>query len=178
MLSLIGYRGTGKSTAGMRLARRLHWNWLDSDTELEQAAGRSIKEIFAADGEREFRRLEREVLKKLLGNSQLVLSTGGGCVLDADTRHDLQQAGHVVWLKASVETIASRILFDRSTESRRPKLTSVGGIEEIRSLVAQREPLYRACASITIDTEGLTLREVVERIVSCLPSQQSGETQP
>lgn len=175
MLSLIGYRGTGKSTVGMRLARHLQWDWLDADNELERRAGRSIKEIFAIDGEPTFRQLEREVLVDLLSRQRLVLSTGGGCVMNAETRRDLIAAGPVVWLRASVETIASRILHDKTTRSRRPNLTAAGGIDEIRVLLAQREPLYRECATITIDTEGLSLREVVTRVLSQLPTDLAGE---
>ena len=175
MLSLIGYRGTGKSTVGMRLARRLKWDWLDADNELERRAGRTIKQIFATDGEPTFRQLEREVLIELLSRQRLVLSTGGGCVLNADTRRDLCAAGPVVWLKASVETIASRILLDKTTKARRPNLTAAGGIDEIRTLLAQREPLYRACATITIDTEELSLSEVVTRIVFQLPTDLTSE---
>ncbi len=178
MLSLIGYRGTGKSTVGMRLARRLQWDWLDADNELERRAGRSIKEIFATDGEPVFRQLEREVLVDLLSRRRLVLSTGGGCVLNAETRRDLRAAGPVVWLRASVETIASRILHDQSTKARRPNLTATGGIDEIRTLLVQREPLYRECATITIDTEGLSFIKVVTQILSQLPADLAGEAQP
>jgi len=175
MLSLIGYRGTGKSTVGMRLARRLKWDWLDADNELERRAGRSIREIFATEGESMFRQLEREVLVDLLSRRRLVLSTGGGCVLNAETRRDLCAAGPVVWLNASVETIASRILHDTTTKARRPNLTTVGGIDEIRVLLAQRAPLYRECATIAIDTEGLSLDEVVARVVSQLPTDLTTE---
>ena len=175
MLSLIGYRGTGKSTVGMRLARRLKWDWLDADNELERRAVRSIQEIFATDGEPTFRQLEREVLVDLLSRQRLVLSTGGGCVMNADTRRDLCAAGPVVWLRASVETIAARILHDKTTKARRPNLTATGGIDEIRTLLAQREPLYRACATITIDTEELSLNEVVTRVVSQLPTDLASE---
>ena len=178
MLSLIGYRGTGKSTVGMRLARRLKWDWLDADNELERRAGRNIKEIFATDGEPTFRQLEREVLVDLLGRQRLVLSTGGGCVMNADTRRDLRAAGPVVWLRASVETIASRILQDKTTNARRPNLTATGGIDEIRALLSQREPLYRECATITIDTEGLSLDEVAARVLSQLPTDLTSEARP
>jgi len=178
MLSLIGYRGTGKSTVGMRLARRLKWDWLDADNELERRAGRTIKQIFATDGEPTFRRLEREVLIDLLSRKRLVLSTGGGCVLNAETRRDLRTAGPVVWLRASVETIASRILLDQTTKSRRPNLTAIGGIDEIKTLLAQREPLYRECATITIETEGLSLGDVATRVLSQLPADFTSEASP
>ena len=159
----------------MRLARRLKWDWLDADNELERRAGHTIKQIFATDGEPTFRRMEREILAELLASQRLVLSTGGGCVLNADTRRDLCAAGPVVWLRASVETIASRILLDKTTKARRPNLTATGGIDEVRTLLAQREPLYRECATITIDTEGLSMGEAVTRILSQLPTELTSE---
>lgn len=170
-LSLIGYRGTGKSTVGMRLARCLKWDWTDTDNEIERRSGRTIKQIFATDGESEFRRLERDAIVDLLRREHLVLSTGGGAILNADTRRDLRTAGPVVWLVASVETIASRILHDASTKSRRPKLTAQGGVAEIRELLARREPLYRECATIVVDTEGLSLGEVVKKVLAQLPDE-------
>jgi shikimate kinase len=178
VLSLIGYRGTGKSTVGMRLARRLNWGWIDADNELERRAGRSIKEIFATDGEPYFRDLERQVIADLIRRQNLVLSTGGGAILNADTRRDLRMAGPVIWLKASIQTIASRILQDKSTASRRPNLTARGGVTEIRDLLAIREPLYLEAATITVDTEGLRLGQVVTAILSQLPADYAVETPP
>ena len=95
--------------------------------------------------------------------------------MNADTRQDLLAAGPVVWLRASIETIASRILHDKTTKARRPNLTATGGIDEIRVLLAQREPLYRECATITIDTEGLSLREAVEQVLLQLPADLTSE---
>lgn len=178
VLSLIGYRGTGKSTVGKRLARRLNWDWVDADHEIERRAGRTIKEIFAEDGEPEFRRLEREALVELLQRDRLVLSTGGGAILNADTRRDLKSAGPIVWLVASVQTIASRILQDQSTKSRRPNLTAQGGIEEIREIMAKREPLYKECATVVLNTEGMRLAQVVDTIVDQLPADLMREVQP
>lgn len=168
VLSLIGYRGTGKSTVGKRLARRLHWDWVDADNEIERRAGRTIKDIFATDGEPLFRQMERDVIAELLQREHLVLSTGGGAILNAETRNDLRAAGSVFWLVASVDTIASRILQDATTSSRRPNLTT-GGIQEIREVLAKREPLYAECAHVTVNTEGLRLAEIVDKIVDQLP---------
>ncbi len=154
----------------MRLARRLKWDWIDADNEVERRAGRSIKEIFATDGEPAFRQLERDVIVDLLQRDGLIMSTGGGAVENPETRRDLHAAGPVVWLSASVQTIAMRILQDASTTSRRPNLTAHGGMTEIREVLARREPLYRGCATIVIDTEGLKLAEVVNAILEQLPS--------
>lgn len=162
----------------MRLARRWHWTWVDSDNEIEQQTGRSIRSIFAEDGEPEFRRIEREVLTDLIRRDKQVLSTGGGAILNADTRADLRVHGPVIWLKASVETIASRILGDSTTLSRRPNLTPQGGIDEIRQILAVREPLYAASATWTIETDGLTLPEVVRRIDDQYPTTPQREATP
>ena len=176
MLSLIGYRGTGKSTVGMRLARRLNWDWIDTDNEVERRAARTIREIFATDGEQVFRQLEREVIADLVQRDRLVLSTGGGAVLNAESRCDLRSAGPVVWLMAPVQTIAQRILQDASTTSRRPNLTPQGGIAEIREVLGQREPLYRECATIVVNTDGLKLADVVSTVMGQLPVDLVRET--
>ncbi len=168
-ITLIGYRGTGKSTLAPRLASKLGFDWVDADVELENCTGRSIREIFATDGEPEFRRIEREILVQLLKRDRLVLAAGGGAILNETTRQDFRAAGPVVWLQANVETIARRILRDGTPTPHRPNLTSTGGVDEIRALIAHREPLYRDCATITLATEGASLETLVQRILTQLP---------
>ncbi|WP_010584389.1 shikimate kinase [Schlesneria paludicola] len=176
LITLIGYRGTGKTTIAPRLAQRLKFDWIDADIELERIAGRSIRDIFATDGEPEFRRLERENLVRLLKRNRLVLATGGGAILNDATRLDLRGAGPVVWLKASVEAISKRILVDGGAFANRPNLTTGGGIDEIRTLVAQREPLYQECATISVPTDSLPIDSVVEQILNQLPANYRQET--
>lgn len=171
VISLIGYRGTGKSTLAAPLAERLGWEWIDADVELERRAGRSIKDIFATDGEPEFRRLERELLAELLQRDRLVLAAGGGAILNELTRRDLQHAGPVIWLKASAESIERRLVADSTTAQRRPNLTAAGGREEIECLLATREPLYRQCASIVLDTDSVPPAALVEQVLTQLPSE-------
>ena len=105
ILTLIGTRGTGKSTVAPLLAERLGWDWIDADVELERRAGRSIREIFASDGEPVFRALERQNLLELLQRDRLVLAAGGGAILNADTRRDFRAAGPVVWLQATPRAV-------------------------------------------------------------------------
>lgn len=174
-ISLIGYRGTGKSTLAPRLASKLNFDWVDADVELENYTGRTIREIFSTDGEPEFRRLEREVLVQLLKRDRLVLAAGGGAILNEATRHDFRAAGPVIWLQASIETITRRILRDGSPTSHRPNLTPTGGIDEIRAMVAHREPLYRECATMTVFTEGASIEFLVQQIISQLPSEYRQE---
>ena len=153
MIILIGYRGTGKTTLAAPLAKRLGWTAVDADVELERRAGRSIREIFDDSGEPEFRRLERETLIELLGRQQLVIAAGGGAILNPETRRDFQQAGSVVWLRASIDTIEQRLYGDATTTQRRPNLTASGGRQEIERLLADRDPLYRECATINVATD-------------------------
>jgi len=163
VITLIGYRGSGKTTVAQSLAARLSWSWIDADAVIEEAAGRTIKEIFATDGESGFRERERRALAELLTQDKLVLAAGGGAILDLDTRRDMKAAGPVVWLQASVARLAERIDADPTTALRRPNLAG-GGIDEIHRLLAEREPLYRECASHSIDTDALSVDEIAERI--------------
>lgn len=153
IISLIGYRGTGKTTVARPLAARLGWTAIDADVELERRAGRSIREIFATDGEPEFRRLERETICDLLRQERLVIAAGGGAILNPLTRADFKAAGAVVWLKACVDTIEQRLHGDATTRERRPNLTASGGRAEIEQMLAFREPLYRECASLIVETD-------------------------
>lgn len=176
ILTLIGYRATGKSTLAKPLAERLGWAWIDADVELERRAGRTIREIFDTDGESEFRRLERETLVDLLSQDRLVIAAGGGAVLNPDTRQGFKDAGPVVWLKASVDTIEQRLFGDMTTAERRPNLTSSGGREEIERLLSQREPIYSDTATLTIQTDEPfpgqasipTIDQLVDRVVTAL----------
>jgi len=153
IITLIGYRGTGKTSVAKPLAERLGWQAIDADVELEARAGRTIREIFNTDGEGEFRRLERETLLDLLSRDCLVIAAGGGAILNPDTRVDIPAAGPVVWLTASADTIEKRLFGDQTTSERRPNLTSQGGRAEIELLLSQREPLYRECSLIEIATD-------------------------
>lgn len=165
VITLIGYRGTGKSTLAGPLAKRLGWDWIDADVELERRAGRSIQDIFATDGEPEFRRLERELLAELLKRDRLVIAAGGGAIGNPETRADMKAAGPVVWLQASADTIERRLATDPTTGQRRPNLTSSGGRQEIERLLAMREPLYRECATIVLDTEQASTEQLVNVVV-------------
>ncbi len=169
VITLIGYRGSGKSVVAQELAGRLGWDWIDTDAAIEQAAGRTIREIFAAEGEAGFRRRERETLAELLNRDRLVVAAGGGAILNGDTRRDMKAAGPVVWLQASIPVLAQRIADDPATAQRRPSLAG-GGTEEITRLLAEREPLYRECASLTVFTDNLSVAEIAERIAVAVKS--------
>ena len=168
ILSLIGYRGCGKTVVAQELGRRLDWPAVDADQLIEEQAGLSIREIFSTQGEAAFRARERQVISQLLTRDRLVLATGGGAILDAGTRVALRQAGPVVWLQAPVDVLRSRIAADLSSSHRRPSLTGLPPADEITALLAVREPLYAACATLVIDTALLTLEEVTDKVLAGL----------
>jgi len=159
-LYLIGMRGTGKSTAGLRVAELLKVPFLDSDRLVEQRAGQSVHEIFASQGEEVFRLLEREVMLELLQRQGVVVATGGGCVLDAQVRQGLRAQRPVVWLSAPVDALRKRI---RGTD--RPPLMAGTARLQLEALMAAREPLYERCADQRLDTGTLTVEDVAGALV-------------
>jgi shikimate kinase len=128
---LIGYRGTGKSSAARELAARLEFAWVDADDVVEQDAGKTIAAIFADEGEAAFRDLESRVVATLSRKRRTVVALGGGAVLREENREAIRAAGPVVWLTASVETIFQRLAAHDLSASRRPDLTASGGRVEI-----------------------------------------------
>jgi shikimate kinase len=161
---LIGYRGTGKTTLARNLASRLGWAWADSDLEVEKNAGKSIREIFEDDGEPCFRDWEGRAIADLANRLECVVATGGGAVIRPENRQMIRRSDHVIWLRAKPETILDRIRADHTSVSRRPNLTSHGGLEEIRSLLFQREPWYQECATTSVNTDSRTLTEIADEI--------------
>ncbi len=164
---LIGYRGTGKTTVARLLGARLDRKWVDADDELEKEAGRTIKQIFAEDGESVFRDLETRVLCRLATAEKRVVALGGGVILRDENRRILK-TGAVVWLQAAAETISQRVASDPTTDERRPNLTASGGYDEICRLLRDRLPLYQQCADVEVDTEGRTPDQIVDVILSAL----------
>lgn len=164
IVTLIGSRGCGKSSVGRMLADRIGWNYADADVELETRAGKSIRQIFAEDGETAFRDLEEEMVALLLERDSLVLAAGGGAVMRDATRNRIESAGPVIWLTASPETLYARIHTDDTTSGRRPDLTDEGGLAEVRKLLSRREPVYRATADIIINTEHKSVEQITDEV--------------
>lgn len=169
-LALIGYRGSGKTSLGLWLAKRLAWPCLDTDSLVETATGMSVSEIFSRQGEAAFRTLEAAMLDKALGGPPAVIATGGGIILDEKNRLRLGEACLVVWLTADVETLSKRLQRDEH----RPPLTTLDPLEEIRTLMAVREPLYAALADLTLDTGRQSL-EVAAGIISEFVQKKTAE---
>src|SRR4029078_5972504 len=147
---LIGYRGSGKTTVAAALAKRLGWSWIDADAELERRAGETVKENFARQSGVAFRDLEANILADLVTLDRHIVALGGGAILREANRRLLALRGRVVWLKASPKVLQARITRDTTSAERRPNLTGQGGLAEIRTLLAERTPLYASCADLTV----------------------------
>ena len=167
-LLLVGYRGTGKTATGIKLAQRLGWQFIDTDHELEREAGQTISAIFATAGEPAFRRLETAVLSKAVQRDQVVVSTGGGIVLLPENRAMLTGVGTVVWLKAQVATIQARLSADRRLNDNRPALLGNDVVDEVAEVLRMRTPWYEAVSHFSVDTDERTQQEVADAIVAWL----------
>lgn len=165
---LVGFMGTGKTVTGRVLAERTGMKLLDMDSIIEKRQGKTIPEIFATDGEPAFRDMERELVKELSQQNGLIVSTGGGIVLNPDNITDFEKTGLVVCLTASPETIFKRLEKDTA----RP-LLSGDKKGQIESLLTRRKPLYAAIAH-AVNTDGLTDEQTADRILE-LYALESGD---
>jgi shikimate kinase len=169
-LSLIGCRGTGKSTVGRIVALRLDRTFLDADLEIETRAGRSIPAIFAGWGEPIFRDWEERVLAEVtLSNPAAILATGGGAVLREANRRRIREFGFVVWLTAPPSELARRLEADRRSLDQRPALTVAGTLEELAPILEARSPLYQGLADAVIETGDKSPHDVADAILSSWP---------
>ncbi len=160
-LALIGLPGSGKSTVGRQLSRRLQLPFVDSDQVLEQRLGCSIRDFFASDGESRFRDLEEQVIDELTLTHQGVLATGGGVVLRSPNREHLRQRSHVIYLRSTPEEIYRRVRHDQN----RPLLQVEDPMQRLRELHTTRDPLYLETAHFVIDTGRPSLATLVNTIV-------------
>jgi shikimate kinase len=163
---LIGLMGAGKSTVGRRLAARLDMPFKDADAEIEAAAGMSISDIFAIHGEPDFREGERRVIGRLLQEGPLVLATGGGAFMNADTRAQIAKAGISVWLKAEIDVLLRRL----RKRSNRPLLQTPDPEMTLRQLMEARQPVY-ALADVTVESRETPHDRVVEDILNALAAR-------
>lgn len=157
---LTGFMGTGKSSVGRLLAKRLGRRFIDLDETVVAAAGMPITEIFARDGEAAFRALEGQALQEVSRQQAIVVATGGGVVIDPNNRALMRGSGFIVNLTASVEAISDRLAEDDT----RPLLRQDNSLTRIRSMLVQRESSY-ADANLRVDTSGRSMDDIVNEIL-------------
>lgn len=158
---LIGFMGAGKTSVGKALAADLGLRFTDTDRLIEEQQRATVNEIFERHGEPYFRDLETAALKELLrARERLVIAVGGGLPVRPKNRKLLKELGTAVYLKAKVETLEKRLAGDQT----RPKLKGGALREKIESLMEKRAALYEETAQLTLDTDGLTLQEVIKEI--------------
>jgi shikimate kinase len=167
---LVGLMGAGKTTVGRRLAARLNLPFKDADLEIEEAAGMPISDIFAIYGEPAFRDTERRVIARLLRQGPLVLATGGGAYMHAETRDRIREFGLSVWLKADHDTLMRRV----RRRSNRPLLKTADPDETMRRLIAERHPVY-AEAEWTIESKDGSHDRVVQAVIDALAAGRQRE---
>ena len=161
---LVGMMAAGKTTTGQAAARRLGWDFLDSDRQVERRTGRTVEEIWKAEGEQGFRQLEAEALAEALASTAerpAVIAAAGGTVLDARNRQLLKQNPPVVWLRARPETLVARV----GTGAGRP-LLAVDPAEALLRLEAERRPFYEEVAGTVVDVDVLRPDQVVDEVVA------------
>lgn len=162
-IALVGLMGVGKSSVGRRLAVALSMPFRDADTEVETAAGRSIPEIFAALGEPAFRDGERRVISRLLEGPPIIMATGGGAFMSAETRALIKARAVSIWLKADLDVLARRV----ARKDSRPLLIGKDPIDVLRQQAESRYPTY-AEADIVVETGDTAHHVTVETVIEAL----------
>ena len=160
---LVGMMGAGKTTVGRRLAARLGRHFVDSDEEVEKAAGMTIEDIFKAHGEADFRAGEVRVIARLLKDQDLVLGTGGGAFINAETRGLVKASAVSVWIKADFELLFARV----QRRSNRPLLKTANPRQTLQDLIDRRYPIY-AEADVTIVSRDVPQDQVAADVIEAL----------
>ena len=161
---LIGMPGCGKSALGRRLAPRLDLPFVDVDEEIERAAGKSIKEIFADHGEGYFRDGERKVIARLLACGPQVLATGGGAMLSAETRDNVRRSGISVWVRADASLLVRRV----AKRTTRPLFEGRDPEAVVKDLMEAREPIYAAVADLVVQSRDVPHEVIVGEMIEAL----------
>lgn len=159
-LALVGLPGSGKSTVGKQLSKRMGVPFLDSDEEVEKRTGMSIRSMFEQQGEPAFRDLEAQVIGQLCDQPAFVLSTGGGAVLRPETRELLRHRCTVVYLKSDVEVLWRRL----KNDTRRPLLQGGDGRQRLQELASARGPIYESVAHFVVETGHASVQNTVNMV--------------
>jgi shikimate kinase len=168
---LVGLMGSGKSSVGRRLAEKLQLPFVDADHAIEEAADKTITEIFADHGETYFREGERRVISRLLDNGAQVLATGGGAFMNAETRDHIAKSGISIWLRADLDLLMKRVL----RRSDRPLLQNDNPTAIMENLMATRYPIY-AQSDITVDSRDVQHSQMVNDVIRALAAWDGLET--
>ena len=166
-VALVGMMGAGKTSIGKRLAARLEVPFADADHEIEAAAGMTVAEIFAKYGEPEFRRLERSVIARLLGEKVHVLATGGGAYMDDNTRAAMKTAAFTIWLKAPIDILIGRVKKRQEHDQARPLLNGGDIRGTLERLLEVRAPVY-ATADMVLESGEEPHAALLDKIVAAL----------
>ena len=162
---LVGYRCTGKSSVGRRLASSLGRAFADTDSLVVEQAGKEIAAIVETDGWAYFRRLEKACLLAVAAKHRQVVATGGGIVLDAHNVQTMKASGIIVWLTAAPDIIRQRMRTDIQSEHQRPALTNRSATDEIERVMEERRPLYQTASNIAIDTDRASPQALVQDLL-------------
>lgn len=165
---LTGFRATGKSAVGKRLAEVLGYRFIDTDEELAAGMKCTIGNYVGRHGWSAFREAERRLLARLAGGHHLVIATGGGSIMHREEWRSLRKRSLVVWLQADAGTIRHRLRHDGGSAARRPSLTGEDVLAEVDGILAAREPLYRQGSDVAIDTAGRSPETMVSLIMTML----------
>ena len=172
---LIGYRASGKTSAGRELAKRLGRPFFDTDRMIFAKTGRTVREIVQSGGWQAFREVEKTVIAELSGLDEAVIAAGGGAVIDPDNVSMLREGGRFVWLQADARILALRMSKDRNGAVQRPSLTGAGTLAEIEKVLAKRLPVYRDVADVIVDTAGKGPAEIATEIAGRLEDDPMDE---
>lgn len=172
-LFLVGYRGSGKTTVGNHLGKRLALPVYDSDQLIEDQSGLAIEQIFATRGEEEFRRLESEAIESFRGKPAAVVSLGGGAIIKPTNRSLIKSLGLVVWLRAPAQILFDRISADPKSQTQRPRLTDKDPLTEVATLLETRGPWYQEVADYIVDVANRTPEQIALEVDHWLKTRSS-----
>jgi shikimate kinase len=171
---LIGYRASGKTDVGKRLSNLLNLPFYDTDDLIRERTGKSVRQMVREGGWPAFRTAEKAVIAGLSGLEGAVIALGGGAVTEPENVAILKEKGFFVWLEVDETAVIERMKGDVANEETRPPLGDGGMAEEVREMLAERTPLYRAHADLTVDTTDKSAEQVALEIAGAIKTGKGG----